>query len=193
MTNILNLPNYHILDCDQSEHDYHIRAETAKPTDCCLDCGSKNIVGGGRQEIMIRDTPMHGRRVAIYVQARRFRCRDCGKTITERLPDVAEGQRMTQRLYAWICRKSLEKTHTSVALDVGISEGTVRQIFNAHIDHMAKQYHFVTPEWMGIDEIHILGQPRCVISNIETNTIVDMLEGRTKQLVVNYFMRLPLR
>jgi transposase len=142
---------------------------------------------------MIRDTPMHGRRVAVYVQARRFRCRDCGKTITERLPDVAEGQRMTQRLYTWICRKSLEKTHTSVALDVGISEGTVRQIFNVHIDQMAKQYHFVTPEWMGIDEIHILGQPRCVISNIETNTIVDMLEGRTKQLVINYFMRLPDR
>ena len=43
-----------------------------------------------------------------------------------------------------------------------------------------------TPKWMGIDEIHIINKPRCVISNIEHNTAVEVLSDRTKKPVMNY-------
>jgi hypothetical protein len=41
---------------------------------------------------------------------------------------------------------------------------------------------FETPKWMGIDEIHLI-KPRCVISNIRNNTIVNMLPNRDKKTV----------
>ncbi len=42
---------------------------------------------------------------------------------------------------------------------------------------------------MGIDEIHLI-KPRCVISNIRNNTIVNMLPNRDKKTVVNYLYNL---
>jgi transposase len=113
MPNNLNLARYNVLGTKETDHDLHIDAETVSQPKTCLACGSENIVGGGRQEILIKDTPMYGKRVGIYVKARRMRCLDCGKTLTERLPDVADGQRMTTRLYRWIAARSTFPRNTS--------------------------------------------------------------------------------
>jgi len=193
MQNILNLSRYNILTSTEAEHDYHIEAETAEPAVICRSCGSEDVLGGGRQEILIKDLPMHGKRVGIYVKARRYRCRDCGKTHTELLPDVIDGQRMTVRLYHWICQQSVCRTFTSIAHDVGVSEGTVRGIFNEYVAQLEKKFEFVTPEWMGLDEIHIIKKPRCVITNIESNTVVNILPERTKAVVFNHLMKMKNR
>lgn len=193
MPNKLNLSRYNILGTSETDHDLHIDAETASPPKSCLECGSDNVVGGGRQKILIKDIPMYEKRVGIYVKTRRNRCLDCGKTLTERLPDVAENQRMTTRLYRWIAERSIDKTFISIAHDVGVSEGTVRKIFNEYTTELARTLIFETPEWMGIDEIHIIGKPRGVITNIESNTVVYLLTDRTKALITNYFMKLSNR
>ena len=54
---------------------------------------------------------------------------------------------------------------------------------------MEGRFRFETPKWMGIDEIHLM-RPRCVISNIHNNTIIDMLPNRDKKTVVNYLYNL---
>jgi len=46
---------------------------------------------------------------------------------------------------------------------------------------------------MGIDEIHIINKPRCVVSNIQNNTIVDMLHNRNKDTVAKYLFKMPNR
>jgi transposase len=43
---------------------------------------------------------------------------------------------------------------------------------------------------MGIDEIHLI-KPRCVVSNIANNTIVDMLPNRNKDTVAKYLTNMP--
>jgi transposase len=42
---------------------------------------------------------------------------------------------------------------------------------------------------MGIDEIHLI-KPRCVITNIQNNTVVDMLVNRNKDTVAKYLTRM---
>jgi transposase len=190
MENVLNLPLYNVLSVKEDVHDYHIDAETITAPEKCFECGCENVVGGGRQEILIKDLPMHGKRVGIYVKARRIHCRDCGKTVTERLPHIVAGQRMTDRLHKWICRESINKNFTGIAQEVGVSEGTVRAIFGVYIKELEDQVVFETPQWMGIDEIHIIRKPRLVISNIENCTVVDMLADRSKTIVTNYLMRM---
>ncbi|ACD93957.1 ISL3 family transposase [Trichlorobacter lovleyi] len=193
MLSILNLRRYHVLSTREDTHDYHIAAETANPPTQCIHCGSDNLVGGGRQEIMIRDHLVHAKRVAIYVSARRLHCRECNKTFTESLPDVAEGKRMTARLYQWIAEQSLKRTFTSIAEDVGCTEGTIRSVFREYIAKLEETVIFETPEWMGIDEIHIIKKPRLVVSNIEHNKVVNILSDRNKTTVSNYLFRLPNR
>jgi transposase len=44
---------------------------------------------------------------------------------------------------------------------------------------------------MGIDEIHIIKKPRCIISNIEQRTVVEMLANRNKHTVIKRLKSLP--
>lgn len=79
-------------------------------------------------------------------------------------------------------KQSVKRTFASLAEEVGVVEGTVRAIFRDYISDLEAKVRFETPKWMGIDEIHII-KPRCVVTNIQNNTIVNMLPNRNKDTV----------
>jgi transposase len=138
---------------------------------------------------MVKDLPMHGRRVGLYIDTRRYRCKSCKKTFYETLPDINERRAMTKRLVDWIGKQCVKRTFASIAEEVGVVEGTIRLIFKDYVTEMEKTLHFETPKWMGIDEIHLI-KPRGVITNIQNNTIVELLLNRNKDTVVHYLYHL---
>jgi len=184
LANILNLPDFKVQRVEEADHDYHVYAEVSNPPGVCTACGSDRLIGHGRNEQVIRDLPTHGKRLAIYVDTRRWRCQSCGKTFMEALPAVNAKREMTDRLVKWIGQQSLKRTFASIADDTGLDEKTIRNIFRDYINALEAEFRFETPKWMGIDEIHLI-RPRCVISNIRNNTIIDMLPNRDKKTVVN--------
>lgn len=187
--NILNLPAYTITGIEQNEHDYHISAEVKTAPTRCEHCFSNVLVGYGRREQLVKDLPMHGRRVGIYVSTRRFKCQSCQKTFSEELPEVDERRTMTKRLVDWIGKQAVKRTFASIAEDVGVTEGSIRLIFKDYVSAIEKTVRFETPTWMGIDEIHLI-KPRGVIANIQNNTIVELLPNRNKETVVRYLHHL---
>lgn len=187
--NILNLPDFTVQRVEEGDHDYHVYAEASNPPGVCTACGSERLIGHGRNEQVIRDLPTHGKRLAIYVDTRRWRCQSCGKTFMEALPAVNAKREMTNRLVKWIGQQSLKRTFASIAEDTGLDEKTIRNIFRDYINELEAEFRFETPKWMGIDEIHLI-KPRCVISNIQNNTIVNMLPNRDKKTVTNYLYNL---
>jgi len=191
--NILNLSCYRVLDTQESEHDYHITAETLVVPTSCPHCQSGNLVGFGRREQMVKDLPMHGRRVGLYINTRRFRCRTCAKTFYEALPEIDEKRLMTKRLLQWMGKQSIRRTFASIAEEIGCTDFTVRSVFSDYVNELEKTICFETPEWMGIDEIHVISKPRCIISNIQNSTIVDMLHNRNKNTVAEYLFKMPNR
>lgn len=192
--NILNLPAYAVTELQESEHDYHIDA-TVKAMPVCPHCRGSNLSGFGRREQMVHDLPSHGRRVDLYIETRRFKCNLCsisqGKTVTfyEPLPNVDERRAMTSRLTVWIGKQAIKRTFASIAEEVGIDEKSVRSVFRDHISELEKTVRFETPKWMGIDEIHLI-RPRGVITNIQNNTIVELLPNRNKDTVVRFLHHL---
>jgi len=190
VVNILNLPLYSVVRVHHTDHDYHIYAETIHPLVVCPACKVSGSVGYGRNEVLVKDLPIHAKRVGIYINVHRFRCRLCGKTFMEKLPEVNEKRWMTNRLIEYIGKQSLNRTFTSIADDVGVSEGTVRGIFRDYINELEKTVRFEIPQWMRIDEVHVVKRPRCVISNIQHNTIVNILPDRNKKTVAKYLYHL---
>ena len=184
-TNLLNLPAYTVTRVDETDHDYHVYVTVADAPSVCRQCGSTAIVGFGRREQLVRDLPSHGKRVGIYVDTRRFRCRTCSKTFFEPLPQTDEHRAMTIRLAAWIGQQSLKRTFSSVADEVGVTEGAIRHVFRSHVEALSQQIKFETPRWLGIDEIHLI-RPRGVVTNVEHNTVVEILRDRNKRTVINY-------
>ena len=186
---LLNLPAYRVLHVDTTDHDYHISAEVINAPQRCPHCLSDRLEGFGRREQMLRDLPMHARRVGLYVNTRRYRCKQCNKTFYETLPD-ADGKRlMTKRLVAWVGKQAVKRTFLNIAEEIGVTEGTIRLIFKDYVSDLEKTVRFETPKWMGIDEIHLI-KPRGVIANIQNNTIVELLPNRNKETVVRFLQQL---
>lgn len=133
---------------------------------------------------------MQGKRVGLYIDTQRYRCRECGKTFMEPLSGISASRMMTDRLEQWIGQQSVSRTFASVADEVGVVEGTVRNIFHDYIAKLEQGMHFEVPRWMGIDEIHLLRKPRCVITDVRNNTIVEILSNRNKSTVMTYLTKL---
>lgn len=187
--NILNLSAYNVTALQENDHDYHVDAVTTGNLLSCPHCNSAGLVGFGRREQRVKDLPMHGKRVGLYVDTKRFKCRFCTKTFYERLPAVDEKRLMTSRLVEWVGKQAIKRTFASIAEEVGVTEGTVRSVFSDYVNELEKTVQFETPRWMGIDEIHLI-RPRGVISNIENNTIVELLPNRNKETLIRYLSQL---
>lgn len=188
-TNVLNLPAYTVTAFQENEHDYHIYAMASQEPLACPHCRHGKFDGFGRREQMVKDLPMHGKRVGIYIDTRRYRCKSCSKTFYETLPAISEKRSMTSRLVEWVGKQALKRTFASIAEEVGIVEGTVRLVFKNYAATMSEKIRFETPKWMGIDEIHLI-KPRSVIANIQKNTIVELLPDRNKETMIRYLSNL---
>lgn len=189
--NILNLPSFNILDIKETDFDYQILVESVSPPSMCVHCGFADLQRFGTKKQFFYDTPMHGKRVGITVNRQRYRCKNCGSTFFENLWDMDDKRMATVRLVEYIQKQSLNRTFTSIAVEVGMDEKTIRNIFRDYVSFLAETVKFETPRFLGIDEIHILKKPRCVVANIEENTIIDLLFNRNKETVTRYLMNLP--
>ncbi len=188
---LLNLKHLQQDSVQECEHDYLIEATSNGSSQYCPDCGSSHTVGFGRKRQLFMDAPVRGKRVGIWVDRRRLRCKQCGKTFMEPLPEMDGRRQATRRLVQYIERESLRRTFASIAEDVGFDEKSIRNIFRGYVNRLEKEVRFETPRWMGIDEIHIVKKPRCVISNIEHQTIVEVLPNRNKPTVIKRLHTLP--
>lgn len=188
---LLNLRNLRQNAVQESEHDYHIDAASNRSEHRCQGCGFTRTVGFGRKRQLFMDSPVRGKRVGIWVDRRRLRCKHCGKTFMEPLPEMDDRRQATRRLVQYVERESLRRTFASIADDVGLDEKSIRNIFQDYVSRLERDVRFETPKWMGIDEIHIVKKPRCVISNIEQQTIVEVLPNRNKPTVIKRLQTLP--
>lgn len=189
---MLNLPNFRILDMKESEYDYRFLVEsTTLPPSHCPKCGTvANLYKHGKKQQLYFDLPMHAKRVGIYVNRQRYKCRECNETFFENLPDMDVNRSVTNRLIDWIEEASLEKTFTSVADDIGVDEKTVRNIFNDHVAELEAQTEFRTPKWLGLDEVHLLKNYRFVVTDVENKSVIDILRKRNKDVVISYLSKL---
>ncbi|WP_324254718.1 transposase family protein [Halomonas sp. KAO] len=129
------------------EHDYQVHAEVTEPPTRCPNCNHSEIVGFGRRDEVIMDTPVHGKRTGIMLNRRRYRCQSCRKTFLELVPHKDNKRQMTHRLIQYIERESLRRTFSGVAEDVGVDEKTIRNIFNDYCERLEKTLKFEMPQW----------------------------------------------
>lgn len=108
--NILGWPNYHILSVDEREHDYQITAEQEAVSLCCPHCGSLSLYRHEVKQQLFLDIPIRGKRTALLIIRKRYRCRSCNKTFYEPLEAMNEHHMMTKRLVNYIAGQSLRRT-----------------------------------------------------------------------------------
>jgi transposase len=173
----------------ENGYNYYINVETVHPPTLCQHCLSSNLVGFGRRKQMIKDLPMYEHRVSLHINTRRYLCHNCCKTFYEVLPEIDQKRLMTKRLVQWIGKQSTKQTFASIAEKVGCTEFTVRATFHDYVSELEKTICFEVPKWIGIDQIHLI-KPRCVIINIQNNTIIELLPNRDKNTLASFLNHL---
>lgn len=184
---LLNLPHYTSAIIEETDHDIHIQItliESKKPL--CSLCNSKEVVAHGKRHRHFMDIPIRGKRVGLNIDVPRYRCKLCKKLFSANLPEMSDEYKMSERLSEYVKKQSILRPFAHVAKDVGLSDATVYGLFCDYKDETEEKMAFVTPTIMGIDEIHLAKRPRCVITNIEERTIIDMLRDRNKSTVIKY-------
>jgi transposase len=194
--NLLNLPGWEIASVKETRHDYRVEATyTPQPTVCphCPASLFPKLYRHGHWQQLIMDLSCHGKRVGISLKRTRWRCQDCGKTFLQPLPDVEDGSSMTRRLVSYIEEQSLRRTFVAIADEVGVDEKTVRNVFAAYAERLDKEAKFLTPAWMGIDEVYLVRKHRCIVTNLKERTVVALLADRNKRTVMAYLRKLEAK
>ena len=78
-----------------------------------------------------------------------------------------------------------------MAEQTGVAVNTIKNIAQDMIAELERTVHYETPVIMGIDEVNLAGGMRCVITNLATNNVFEMLEARTQDHLKPFFSDLP--
>jgi transposase len=81
-------------------------------------------------------------------------------------------------------------TFHALAEQTGLAVNTIKSIAHDLIEDLERTVHYETPVIMGIDEVNLAGEYRCVITNLATNNVFQMLEFRTQDHLKPYFENL---
>ena len=119
-----NLPDWEVLDVKEDARSYRIRARYTKPPAYCPGCGvaDPGVQRFGKRENVFADLPHHGKRTEIVVDRQRYRCRDCGSSFLEPLPQMDEHHDAIRRMAIWVEQQTLRRPFSQVARDVELSE-----------------------------------------------------------------------
>jgi len=158
----------------------------------CPEC-AKPLHKHGRRASIFADTPMQMQPVRLEINRPRYRCETCGKTVTPELVFLDEKRRATKRLVDAIRQRCLGMTFHALAEQTGLAVNTIKNIAHDLIEELERTVHYETPVIMGIDEVSLAGEYRCVITNLATNNIFQMLEFRTQDHLKPFFKTLPDR
>lgn len=172
-----------VLECSIIINDHH---------PCCEMCGSINAIAHGYSIKKITHSISTNQPCIIKYKARRYLCKDCGKTFFEKNPFCQDNDKVSvyTELKALDKLRSHTSTFATVARDLNLSTNSVINIFDKYV--MAPRLQF--SEVICIDEIYTnkLTHKKysCVIANFFTKQLIDVLPSRHKLDLLNYFGRL---
>lgn len=169
-----------------------VEAEYKVDPEHCIKCG---VIGElyrhGKKAIEVVDLPLRMMPTTIKLNQKRYQCRACNKTFIQPNTDIDPKRRITKRCVDYIEKQALRQTFTRIADSIGIDEKTVRLIVAEHLERVNKTYRIVAPDILGIDEIHLIKQPRAVFTDIGRKKLIDMLPNRNVELVKQWLSTLP--
>jgi transposase len=102
------------------------------------------------------------------MQRQRYRCKACGRTFYEPLPEMHPDHLMTRRLVTYIEQQTMPRTFVELADEIGVNEKTIRLVFKSYVQRLEQETTFWTPAGLGIDEVYLLNQPALHLEQCRT-------------------------
>lgn len=170
--------------------DYLVTAELAAKAEKCPECGKVELWAFGRRSIRYTDLRLHGKITLVNLHRQRYRCQGCKRTFFAVSPEFDTEFRLTTRCVKWIEQESIYKPFTHIAEYIGVDEKVIRNVFRRYAQSREKELKPVAGKVIGIDELYLISQHRCIITNLQRKTVIDLLPQRKYPTVAAYLKRL---
>jgi transposase len=158
-----------------------VEVETIERAERCPHCDATALEVKERPVVAVQDLPLAGRLTCLCWRKRRYRCRGCGRTHTERHPELPARQRVSARLRARIAvRAGAGGAHAEIARE----EGTSRYQVGRALALVA-----VAPasglRRLSLDEAHHRHgrELATVVSDLDRRRVVEVFDGRSQKVV----------
>lgn len=192
--NLLNIPLLCVTKVEVSKATIIIDCESKLSIGYCPHCLQPCSSVNQRHNRKIKDLSISGRRVFLQLTTRQFICEDCNRYFYEKFPFVDSHGQMTTRYENFIYHRCIGVDLNYVSLQEDLCWHVVDRIFTKWSSKAIKSSDlFSGVRAIGIDEFALKKGHKdfvCVIVNLETGEVLDLLEDRSKVNVIAYFNKL---
>ncbi len=140
----------------------------------------------------IRDLPISGKKVMLHLKIRQFYSPHADCYFTERFHFLEPNQYQTVRYQRQIYEFCKDSGLRRVVFQEDLCWKTVNSIFKKFAKRTLKQRSNTPPRALGIDEFAIKKGHKdyaCVLVDLETGSVIDVLPYRDKDSLVAYFKK----
>jgi transposase len=141
----------------------------------------------------VLDVPRGRKSVIINIKRLRWRCKTCGKVVTQPLTCMAEGHyKMTQPLLEYIEVQSLLVTELSLSEETGVFVRKIREIRAEFVKRLRAEVKFDTPYVLGLDGVRADEKRRRVMfTDIEAGLALDVLASGSSDSIADRIREFP--
>lgn len=194
MTAFIYMPDWTIDSKHETSTEFRVEGSYSLEPTTCPKCGTiDQLYKHGTLDVVVRDAPLWGKPLHVTVHRKRYRCRSCGGTFVQPLPDIDDKRHMTRRCITFIQDQSVKRSFTDIAGQIGVDPKTVWAVAQEHFQTLQEGFTVTAPEYLGMDETAILGTQRCILTDVGRRKVLDLLPGRSQASVTNWLYHLPDR
>jgi len=154
-------------------------------TEYCPRCASPSNRIHDKRTVTIKDAPIRGHGVTLYIEKRRLWCKPCGKPFTERVPGIRDGKRHTERYQqavTWACENFSDLKRVRFAYRCSAS--FLYQAYYSRLERkIGEKLNYEWSSTVGIDEHAFKKCPKTGQTQF-VSMIVDYNNTRVRELVL---------
>lgn len=166
-----------------------IKCESKFKASHCPSCLEPTTKINQSYQRTVCDLPISGRRVYLHLTTYQFECQRCKRLFYEQFSFVEKNQQMTARFERYIYQRCIGVELQYVVVQEDLCWKTVDRIFKKYAQRESLDL-FAGVRALGIDEIALKkghNDFACVLVNLETGQVIDVLPERTKDYLIQYF------
>jgi transposase len=193
---LLNLSGVKIIKLVIKNNIITIDCYVDKLVSICPHCSGECSVVNKKTTRRLRDLSISNRTVYLMVTIRQFYCPKCDKHHAERLDFADSSKSYTHRQAQFIFELCQKQSYKEIGAIVDMHSKTVERLVLSHCERTLNlPLRYARLRRLGIDEqSHRKGKKDfiCLLTDLDTGTIVDILPNRKKETLIAHFQSLGL-
>ena len=190
---LLGLPGYQITGIEVVKGEIRISARHLEAAEC-PHCGGKRLRTKDRFERRVRHEDWGERHCVLVLEARKWRCEECGRSFRQRFPGILPCQRASEAFRRSIYQQHLDGINRSrLGRREGIGAATVERYFRHGLSRQIREWHsHRCPRTLGIDE-HFFTRKKgfaTTLCDLGNHKVYDVVLGRSEASLESYLRSL---